>query len=490
MLLAVLTPLLALGQQLESTVRNLVANAKMATGTEVGIAVIDCQSGTPLVTIDARRAMIPASNLKLLTSGVALSVLGRDFEFKTQFIIDGTRLVIKGAGDPALGDPKLLAENNWDVPGFIGQIVAAAEKAGVRGITEIIVDDRVFDRIAINPGWPDKQLNLWYCAPVTGLNFHTNVLEIFPRNGDRIGDPPGVQSQPSAPWIQIDTSGARTSRDGSTSLWAQQTPSDAVFAFRLYGSMRVTSKAGQREPIEVTVADPGLMLARLLADALAAKGMLATPTVPVRLIHPTEDMGKGTPFAVVSTPIATVMRRCNVDSQNLYAECLSKRMAFEVTGQPGSWPNGATVVRGRLQEMLGPDIGSVQIADGSGLSRENQIPPLTLARFLAAMQRDPVLFDPFYESMADADEGRLEARFRDRKLQNELRAKTGFIRGVLCLSGYVRHERDGRILAFVVMVNNFGGDAGKARKLHEDVVEAIDRWLITQTPKPEPALGG
>jgi D-alanyl-D-alanine carboxypeptidase len=35
--------------------------------------------------------LIPASNMKLLTSGAALLVLGRDFVFRTELILDGTR---------------------------------------------------------------------------------------------------------------------------------------------------------------------------------------------------------------------------------------------------------------------------------------------------------------------------------------------------------------------------------------------------------------
>lgn len=482
-------PLVGLAQALEVSVRNLLANAKL-TGAEVGIAVVDCDSGEALVEIDAKRALIPASNLKLVTSGVALSVLGPDFVFKTEFFVEGTKLVIRGAGDPALGDPKLLAQRNWDVPGFVNQIVEAARRAKVSGITEVVVDDRIFDRNMVHPGWPEKQLNLWYCAPVSGLNFHTNVLEIYARNGDRIGGPPSTVTQPSAPWIQIDSAGARTARDGSTSLWAQQTNADSVFAFKLFGTFREVQKSAPREPIEVTISEPGLMFGRLLADGISKGGMAAGPGLPVRFAQAGEQWGGETLFAVVSTPISAVIERCNVDSQNLYAESLIKRVAHDVTGQPGSWANGATIIRGKLQEVLGGDIGDLRISDGSGLSRENQIAPMTLARWLGALHRDTRVSEPFFKSMADTSEGRLVSRFRDRKLQNEVRAKTGFIRGVLCLSGYVRHTASGRTIAFSVMVNNVGNGAGKARELHEDVVEAVDRWLTRQAPKAEPAMGG
>ncbi|MCU0688988.1 MAG: D-alanyl-D-alanine carboxypeptidase/D-alanyl-D-alanine-endopeptidase [Phycisphaerales bacterium] len=484
----------ALGQGLEQQIRGLVGAAKL-TDAQVGIAVIDCDTGDPLVTIESNRSMIPASNLKLVTSGVALSVLGPEFEFRTRFFVDGSRLVIKGDGDPALGDPKLLAERGWDVPQFIDLIVQAAQKASVRGITEVIVDDRIFDRESVHTAWPANQLNLWYCAPVSGINFHTNVLEIYARAGDRIGGPPLVSTQPAATWIQVDTSAARTAQQGASTLGAQQTPGELAMNWRLSGTYRVTDRSAQREPIEVTVREPGLMFGRLLADAITRAGM-ADAGVITRLANGGEEFSKQQEFAVVSTPISAVLNRCNVNSQNLYAEALLKRVAHEITGQPGSWTNGATVVRSKLQQVLGSDASDVRISDGSGLSRENRIAPITLARWLAAMQRDAGLGVPFYDSMAGVTEGRLQARFRDRRITNDVRAKTGFIRNVWCLSGYIRQQgpgvngAGGRTIAFVIMVNDFKGGADKPRDLQEDVVEALDRWLTRQAPKPQPALGG
>ncbi len=488
----------AVAQSFESQITSAISAAKLGPKAEVGVCIIDTSTGQVLAAVESKRPMTPASNLKLVTSGVALHVLGPDFEFKTSFFVDGGSLVIRGGGDPALGDPKLLAKRAWTIESFIAQIADAAAKAKVSGIEQVVVDDRVFDRFTVHPSWPEKQLNLWYCAPVLGLNFHTNVVELYPRASDRAGGSPIVVTQPAAPWIQVDTASARTSREGATSLWAQQSPSDSVFAFKLFGTFR-TGNTAAGEPVEVTVDEPGLVFAKLVRDELERRGMTARASVPVRLAIASEQFNDARTFAVVSTPIQAVIERCNTDSQNLYAEALIKRVANQTTGQPGSWTNGVQVARAKLQELLGTDVDGLQLSDGSGLSRDNRISPATLARWLAVMVNDPRLAAPYWASMASTAEGRLQTRFRDRKLVNRVKAKTGYIRGVLCLSGYVSTpsatEGDApgdRTIAFVVMVNNTQASLSNARELHEDIVQIVDRWLARQAPKPapEPAFGG
>lgn len=478
----------ALAQSLEREVQSVLAQARLGSA-QVGVSVQDAGTGEPLVAISERAAFAPASNLKLLTSGTALFVLGKDFEFRTRFVRDGDRLVIVGAGDPALADPKLLAKMGMTLDQFLDRIAASIKDAGVAQVREIVVDDRVFDRDTVHPAWPKNQLNLWYCAPVTGLNFHTNVLEIYPAAAQRAGNAPNVRTVPSARWIEL-VNRARTVSAGSTSLWAAQ-ESGADFRFSLYGELRAAPEA----PIEVTVRDPGLLFARLIADRLGKLGLgVAGATPAVRPAADAEPAPNGPTVALVRTPITEVLDRCNTDSQNLYAEALLKRLGNVVTGQPGSWSNGSTVVRMQVSEKLGPEAGELVMTDGSGLARDNRVTPAMLASWLGVLYRDPAVSPLFIKSMASSAEGRLRQRFKDKKLTNEIHAKTGFIRGSLCLSGYVINPSTGRAAAFSILVNNYPDSvpASRVKEFHDDVVFAVDRWLSRQPAlqATAPALGG
>lgn len=461
----------ALGQALERQLRDILGSARLPE-VRVGVSVIDVASGEVLAGINDKSSLMPASNLKLFSSGAALLVLGKEYEFRTRLIVDGDKLIVIGSGDPAFAEPKLLEDMKVSVSTFVEKLVESVRKAGVTGITEVVIDDRVFDRDYIHKSWPEDQLNRWYAAEVSGLNFHANLLQIFPKAAERAGSPPTVRTEPAARWIEV-VNNAQTVGQGQTGLWASRDTEPST-RFRLFGNVRATPI----EPIEVTMHESGLVFGRLLADELTKAG-LGSGTIPARLAKGDEKFVETKVVAVVQTPLATVLERCNVDSYNMFADALLKRVGNAVTGQPGSWANGAAVVRMQLSEKVGGDTGELIMADGSGLSRENRTTPLMMASWLAAIARNSAIRDAFVESLAKPGEGTLKSRFDDRKVQGEIRAKSGFIRGVQCLSGYVTHPTTGRRVAFSILLNNVNEKVpgGAAKKFHEDVVDQIDRWL-------------
>lgn len=480
---------------LDGSVRNSLANAKLEK-VRVGVAIVDCNSRETLASIKATELYAPASNLKLLTSGVAVSIL-KDFEFKTGFSVtaDG-KLIIKGGGDPALCDPKLLLEQGWSVERFLARIVDAARAAKIAqgSITEVIVDDRIFERdtnggAPVHSSWPKEQLNQWYCAPVSGLNFFTNVIEIRATPAERVGNKPSVATEPSAPWlINLDLASTRTVKDTGSKLWAQQDTSGAAgggaagaLTFKIFGDVQLDNGRTPPVKVDVTVAQPGLLLGRLVARAMWEAG-LATPTrggMPVRVATDNEDLvaPEAAPFAVITTPLAAAMRRCNVDSQNLYAECLLKRTAFEVTQQPGSWATGSQVVTMRLTEKLGQEAQSIRIVDGSGMSKENQITPMVMTHWLTALKQDPSVGEAFLASMARVDdkESKVSKRFIDHRFRGTVYAKTGFIKNVVTLSGYVVNGE--HAVAYSILANDVGGNITHVREFQKDVLVEIDNWL-------------
>ena len=131
----------------------------------------------------------------------------------------------------------------------------------------------------------------------------------------------------------------------------------------------------------------------------------------------------------------------------------------------------------RLTEKLGQEAQSVRIVDGSGLSKDNQVTPMVMARWLTSLQQDKSVGAAFLASMARADDKndvKISKRFADRKLSSTVYAKTGYIKNVLCLSGYV--VRGERTIAYSVLVNEIGGASPQRIKdFQEEVVMVIDR---------------
>src|SRR5579871_4540247 len=75
----------------------------------------DQHKSVPLLESNADSPMVPASNLKVITTSAALERLGADFKFRTLLLQHGPDLFLVGDGDPTLGDAELLKKSGWDV---------------------------------------------------------------------------------------------------------------------------------------------------------------------------------------------------------------------------------------------------------------------------------------------------------------------------------------------------------------------------------------
>lgn len=466
----------------ESSAQTLNAQIEMVMSatdlgdSRIGVFVQDADTGEVLASIRESEAFIPASNMKLLTTGAALEILGPEFMFRTELRRSDDTIILRGSGDPALGDPDLLAEMGIGVEDLLTQWVKVILASGDPPPKDVVIDANIFDRQFVHPSWPKDQLNRWYAAEVAGVNFYTNVIGFYLARDQR-NTPPRVMLEPDSPWLRV-RNRARTVSEGGNTVWVARPAFSNEMT--IYGDLRQSLV----EPVRVALHDPPGYLAQLLAARLESAG-LERPDA--RVADENDALPDGNVLAVVQTTLQTIVRRCNVESHNLYAEALLKKVGHAVTGQPGSFANGAAVLRMTLQDMLGPaDAASTIIADGSGLSRNNQVSPRAMGRWLRALANDPTVADVFIHSLPIAGaEGTLARRFEQQRPSATVYAKSGYIEGVSCLSGYVVDEPTGRTLVFSVLVNDIPQakvPIARVKKFQEAVVALADGWLSAQKP--------
>lgn len=450
---------------------------------DVGISVVELRTGRRVVDIDALEPLIPASNMKLLTSASALLSLGENFMFDTRFILDGQTLIVVGSGDPGFGDPALLADlpEPMDVEAMVDFIADAIVKAGPTKISEVVIDDRVFDRDTVHDDWPTDQLQYYYCAEVGGLNFHLNIANVYARP-TTLNQPARVVIEPIASGVDIEnttrTVGKRTAagRPHSSSI--------AVHRDSEGNQWRISGSVSRSVGAPTALRDTAILFGEILAERLEQREVEigeahALPAHSVRRIG-VDETYEGTTVLVVKTPIEEVLRRCNSDSYNMHAEALFKRLGHSLTSQSGSWPLGAAAMRSVLIDKMGPSaLDGLRVADGSGMSRQNKVTPATLCSLLTHMNdlSDDGVRMLFQKSLARSGEGTLRRNFlTPRELKHDVLAKTGYLNNVRTMSGYIVPKGGSEpVVAFSIMMNGFkSSDSLRSRELRNELVRLID----------------
>lgn len=449
-------------QSVQSRIEAIIGNANLGDA-KCSVAVVELRNGIPVAEYHADESMIPASNMKLVTSAAALGILGADFQFSTRLELHGDALVVVGDGDPAFGDPELLEQMGMNVEDLLSRWVDSAKRAGITRVGSLVIDDRAFDDQRIHPNWPEDQLHRWYCAQVAGLNFNNNVLDIYAAP-TRPGQTPSIRVMPADPPV-VFTNAAKTG------------PRNAFYADRRMGTNQITLR-GQvphrmLKPIHVTVDDPAMVFGGVLRDRLQDAGIAVGV---LRRAGDEDRFERGALIAEVLTPIDRVLARCNKDSQNLFAEALIKRVGREATGDPGAWSSGAAAQRMFLSRLLGPQAAGFVIDDGSGMSRDNRVSASLLTAVLTEMHRKPQLGKVYRQSLSvGGKDGSLRLRFRGKRFASTVHGKSGYIDQVVTLSGYIRHDETD--YAFSILLNDYTGMPFRGRRLIDRIVGSIDDYL-------------
>lgn len=412
--------------------------------TRLAAQVVNLTDGSTIYERDATRPMMPASCMKLAVMAASMDQLGRDYSFTTVLAVRTTDLVVIGAGDPTFGDEKLAEARGQEVGAAFRQWAARLKAHGVKQIPgNIVIDDFIFDLDFVHPHWPDDQYQAWYEAPIGGLNFNANCVAtiVAPTTP---GSPASIRLIPPNDYCKI--SNETQTGDKMTVTVHRPRDSDTLM---LRGTV---SKEGQLEV--VTVRDPGLFFGATLKRALEAEGIPVGGQVvreKIRLDATTLPPDINV-VAIHNSPLADAMERAGTDSLGMMAEGMFKAMGAKVGGV-GSWETGQSAMNAYFRK-LGISANQVSVDDGSGLSREDRISPAAMTRILSTVYRDEKSFDLLRSSLGVAGErGTVRKRMRHGNAKGRVFAKTGTIRGVRTLTGYV-HAMNGQWYAFAFFYNN------------------------------------
>ena len=435
--------------------------------TKAGAFVLDLATGEAVFDHDADEPLVPASALKLVVMATAVVELGPDFTFETVLATDGRNLIVVGDGDPGFGDEKLHESRNETIMADFARwadALTARDLAVIAG--DLVIDESVFDDQWLHPTWEDSDLDNWYAAPVGGLNFNDNCVDITLVPATEFGAPVLVSVQPPNGLVEIQNK-CVTGGKGTPVL---HHPYDSF-------SYRVSGRCAKRWPFgSVSFPDPGLLFADSLRTYLAQRGVRVSGEVRRGRVRRADGSVPSdlTILARRSTSLADLFTRIGKDSQNLFAECLLKRMAFQAEQRSGrenpvgSWQAGSRVITDFVaREHI--DTAGLVVADGSGLSRDNQCTARQLTMLLARAQTRST-GALLRESLSNAGvDGSLRRQLRDHP--GQVYAKTGTMRGVRALAGYVGAPTPR--YAFAVIFNNYRGPSTPYKNIQDQICRTL-----------------
>ncbi|GMU84795.1 MAG: peptidase M15 [Ignavibacteriales bacterium] len=417
-----------------------------------GVCVQSLETGEFLYRRNENKLLMPASNLKLVTTASALQLLGAGYKFRTEIgysgKIEGSSLkgdlIVKGFGDPTISgrytkDDVLKYFNDW---------ADSLLNFGIEEITgNIIGDDNAFDDVGLGNGWSWDYESYWYSAPSGALSLNDNCVDIIVTPAKR-GDKADIKIIPDNKYSVIVNRVITVPFDSSAGIEIYRERGTNVIT--VSGKIRETGK-----PVKLfaTVNNPTQYFVVVLKDVLREKGINVRGfAIDIDDQQSDAESDFRLLFTHESPALTEIIKVINKNSQNFFAEQLLKAIAYERTGL-GTSSGGIRQIK-QISPRMGINSDNFTMADGSGLSRLNLVSAQQLVSLLRYMYQSDN-FNDFYNSLPIAGkDGTLADRMRKSAAFEKIRAKTGYIGGVRSLSGYAM-TADGETVAFSMIVNNF-----------------------------------
>ncbi len=458
----------ALAERLERALQ-----APALRGARLGALVVERSDGRVLFERSPDRALVPASNLKVLTAVAAFRALGPTHRLVTGVWADAApdaegfvgNLYLRGGGDPSM-----TSEQWW-------RLAADLRARGLRGVRgDLVVDDSLFDRKRWHPSWGKPSARAYH-APVGALTANYGAFEVWATPGDAAGAPLGVRVDPPVDYLRV-VNRAGTGAPGSArKLVVDREAAADHERVIVTGSLPA---GGEPRRVARSVKDPARYAAAVLRLQLEGLGIPVEGTVR-RAVVPE---GAALLHEFEGFALDEVVRRFLKWSNNAIGESLVKLLGAQEGGGRGTWPGGLGAVRRQLTG-LGLPLDGLRLEDGSGLSYENRASPRLLVSALR-LAHSSFDFGPEFVTglpIAAAD-GTLEKRAGG--AAGAVRAKTGLLTRVTGLSGFARGP-DGQERVFSVLANGYrGGDRAAMDALDRFVAALVEGAPLAATAAASP----
>ena len=436
---------------------DMAVNKELPNAT-VSILIKDAKNGQVIFNRNANKLLAPASNIKLFTAAAALYYWKPNHYFATQLLEKNKNYYIHFGGSPSL-----TADN------LSSLLVQYFKTNNIKQIKNpIILDTSYFKPPYYPSGVSYDDLGWYYAAPDTAVILNENAAHYELITAKEMGKPVSINPKKTTQKLTIINEVITVSKEEEIQHCSLNIEIKANNTLRLYGCAAQSKKP---KSLEFAIPEPELLAKQVIKDSLKLNGIQFSGQI---------NTGKAPADAVIraqlhSNTMDKLVNHMLKESDNLYADNLTKQLAFALTGEANN-KQAMFAVKQILAKNTKVDLKQIELADGIG-TRYNLVTAEQMTILLSDIYRDKNIFSNFFSALPQSGvSGSLKDRMKKTPLEKIVYAKTGTMHDISSLSGYLINP-NGRPIIFSIIINGINKPITKAKALEEKILTIVNEEI-------------
>ncbi|WP_394247717.1 serine-type D-Ala-D-Ala carboxypeptidase [Vibrio profundi] len=408
-------------------------------GSRSSLVLESLSTSTDQVKLNTQQLYPPASTLKLVTALAAKLELGDEFQFSTAMYKQGSDAVILFSGDPTL--------TREHIKQLLKQYSARSSNT-IKG--NIWLDNSAFTGYQRAVGWPWDILGVCYSAPATAITLDENCAQasIYTQQdgNTRVYIPAHYP-------IDVATHASTVSKSGQK---ATQCDLELITSpnnqYRLSGCLVERKKP---LPLKFAIQNPELYAQEIVQQLVKELRINFDGDVLIG-----QPLNRAKPLLIATHQSVKLPELLDImlkKSDNLIADNLTKALGGHFYVQAGSFNNGTEAIKQILLTKASIDIRNAQLADGSGLSRNNRMTSNDMSQVLRYIWKHNDELGLIDALPTSGQSGTLKYRSSMRKapIEGQILAKSGSLYGSYNMAGYGLDKHGSPSSLFVQFVSDY-----------------------------------
>lgn len=437
--------------------------------SQIGVMLQDAESGQILYQHNPDKLFSPASNIKLFTAAAALYQLSPAYHYVTALLQDDHgNIYIRFSGSPSLNTQQLK------------ELLAIFKQRHMNNIKgNLVIDASRFSPPDYAAGISFEDIGWYYAAPSSAIILNNNAIDYEITPGTQLGKPAELKALHTENSIKLINKVITVNPLQAKKHCGLHIKIESDNVLQLYGCIAQNQAT---RILRLAIPNPFQLVKEKIQEILASEGV----TLSGEIIEGKTPPQIQTLNLIQSAPLPELITHMLQESDNLYADSLTKMLGFALTGQ-GSYQQGVFAMQQILSKHTHLNMQQLQLTDGLG-TRYNLVTPRQINTLLSDLYHNKSLYPLVINALPHMGQsGTLKDRMVHTILNNTIVAKTGTMHDISALSGYILLSNH-RTLIFSIIENQIIGPIQKTKTLEDDILLTIVTSVDANHPSSIPPL--